>query len=189
MDKQKSNFPKFIRSFTGEIIFLKGGGVTSFGLGVYVFNQTGSAACMAIITLLGFLPTFLFSVPAGVLADRYDRRILMMVGDGFSALGIVYILICMMQGECAVWQIGLGVFVSATFQALLGPAYSATITDLLTKEEYSRASGLVGIAVPLCALSAVPKQRAGTADVPRSRHRSSRCQPGYLELCQPRKRR
>ncbi len=146
MDKQKSNFPKFMLLWVGELISSIGGGLTSFGLGVYVFNQTGSAASMAIITLLGFLPTFLFSVPAGVLADRYDRRILMMVGDGFSALGIVYILICMMQGECAVWQIGLGVFVSATFQALLGPAYSATITDLLTKEEYSRASGLVGIA-------------------------------------------
>ena len=132
--------------WSGELVSSIGGGLTSFGLGVYVFNQTGSAAQMALITLLGFLPTFLFSVPAGVLADRYDRRILMMIGDGFSAFGILYILICMMQGPVAIWQIGIGVFVSASFQALLAPAYQATITDLLTKEEYSRASGLVNIA-------------------------------------------
>lgn len=145
MDK-KGNFGKFMLLWAGELVSSIGGGLTSFGLGVYVFNQTGSAAGMALITLLGFLPTFLFSVPAGVLADRYDRRILMMIGDGFSAFGILYILICMLQGPVAVWQIGIGVFVSATFQALLAPAYQATVTDLLTKEEYSRASGMVNIA-------------------------------------------
>jgi len=144
--ENKSNFGKFMLLWAGELISSIGGGLTSFGLGVYVFAQTGSAAGMALITLLGFLPTFFFSVPAGVLADRYDRRLLMMIGDGFSAFGILYILICMMQGDVAIWQIGIGVFVSSTFQALLEPAYRATVTDLLTSEEYSRASGLVNIA-------------------------------------------
>ena len=146
MEAKKGNFGKFMLLWAGELVSSIGGGLTSFGLGVYVFNRTGSAAGMALITLLGFLPTFLFSVPAGVLADRYDRRVLMMVGDGFSAFGILYILICMMQGEAAIWQIGVGVFFSSTFQALLEPAYRATVTDLLTKEEYSRARGLVNIA-------------------------------------------
>ena len=146
MEKKSGNFGKFMLLWGGELISSIGGGLTSFGLGVYVFDHTGSAASMALITLLGFLPIFLFSVPAGVLADRYDRRVLMMIGDGFSAFGILYILICMMQGECAIWQIGVGVFVSSTFQALLSPAYSATISDLLSKEEFSKASGLVSIA-------------------------------------------
>lgn len=146
MEKKSGNFGKFMLLWGGELISSIGGGLTSFGLGVYVFDHTGSAASMALITLLGFLPIFLFSVPAGVLADRYDRRVLMMIGDGFSAFGILYILICMMQGECAIWQIGVGVFVSSTFQALLSPAYSATISDLLTKEEFSKASGLISIA-------------------------------------------
>ena len=42
-----------------------GSGLTSFGLGVYVFRQTGSAADMALVSLLAFLPTLLLSVPAG----------------------------------------------------------------------------------------------------------------------------
>lgn len=63
-----------------------GSGLTSFGLGVYIFRQTGSAADMALVTLLAFLPTLLLSVPAGVLADRYDRRLLMMVGFGLCFL-------------------------------------------------------------------------------------------------------
>ncbi len=99
-----------------------------------------------VVTLLAFLPTLLLSIPAGVLADRYDRRLLMMLGDGCSALGILYILLCMMWGEAALWQICTGVFISSTFSALLEPSYRATVTDLLTKEEYSKASGLVSLA-------------------------------------------
>ncbi len=142
----KSNFSKFILLWAGELISGVGGGLTSFELGVYVFQKTGSAASMALVTLLAFLPTLLFSVPAGVLADRYDRRLLMMIGDGCSALGIFYILVCMRSGEAALYQICIGVFVSAVFSALLEPAYRATVTDLLTKEEYSRAGGMVSIA-------------------------------------------
>ncbi len=146
MKLQKSNFSKFMLLWGGELISAIGGGLTSFGLGVYVFGQTGSAADMALVMLAAFLPTLLLSVPAGVLADRYDRRLLMMIGDGCSALGILYILVCMLRGAASLHQICIGVFISSTFSALLEPSYRATITDLLTKEEYSKASGMVSIA-------------------------------------------
>lgn len=146
MQNQKGNFSKFMLLWAGELISAVGSGLTSFGLGVYVFQQTGSAGSMALVSLLAFLPTLLLSVPAGVLADRYDRRLLMMLGDGCSALGILYILLCMMRGEAALWQICTGVFISSTFSALLEPSYRATVTDLLTKDEFSKASGLVSLA-------------------------------------------
>ena len=142
----RKNFRRFLLLWSGELVSSIGSGLTSFGLGVYVFRQTGSAADMALVTLLAFLPTLLLSVPAGVLADRYDRRMLMMVGDGCSALGILYILYCMQTGGASLAQICIGVTVSSVFSALLEPAYRATVSDLLEKEEYSRASGLVSLA-------------------------------------------
>ena len=143
---KRSNFGRFLLLWAGELILSIGGGLTSFGLGVYIFNKTGSAASMALVTLLGFLPTLLLSIPAGVLADRYDRRLLMMAGDGFSALGVIYILICMINGSAGLVNICIGVSVSAVFSSLLEPSYRATVTDLLTKEEYSKANGLVSLA-------------------------------------------
>ena len=140
------SFRKFLLLWTGELISSIGGGLTSFGLGVYVFASTGSASGMALVTLLGFLPTLILSVPAGVLADRFDRRLLMMIGDGCSGLGVLYILICMMRGGASLSQICTGVFISAVFSSLLEPSYRATITDVLTKEEFSRAGGLVSLA-------------------------------------------
>lgn len=132
--------------WTGELISSIGGGLTSFGLGVYVFKETGSAASMALVTLLAFLPTLLLSAPAGVLADRYDRRMLMMLGDGLSGLGVAFILLCMSFGRASLWEICVGVLISSVFSSLLEPSYRATVTDLLTKEEYSKASGLVSLA-------------------------------------------
>ena len=139
-------YRKFLLLWAGEFISSIGGGLTSFGLGIYVFNETGSAAGMSLVTLLGFLPTLLLSVPAGVLADRFDRRLLMMIGDGFSGLGILFILICMKSGGATLAQICIGVTVSAVFSSLLEPAYRSTITDILTKEEFSKANGLVSLA-------------------------------------------
>ena len=144
--QKNSNFNKFLLLWFGELVSSVGGGLTSFGLSVYIFNITGSAANMALVMLLSSLPILILSMPAGVLADRYDRRNLMMLGDGLSAIGIIYILICMSNGGATLLQICIGILTSSIFSSLLEPSYKATITDLLTQEEYSKASGMVGVA-------------------------------------------
>lgn len=144
-DMEKS-FQKFLLLWSGDFVSSVGSGLTSFGLGVYIFQQTGKASLMALVTLLAFLPSLLLSVPAGVLADRYDRRMLMVVGDSLSAVGLLFILFCLMRGEAKIWQICVGVSISSVFASLLEPAYKSTITDILPPEQYSKASGLVQLA-------------------------------------------
>ena len=140
------SFRKFLLLWSGQFISTIGSGLTAFGLGVYIYEQTGRASAMALVTLLAFMPSLLLSPAAGVLADRYDRRILMMLSDSLSTIGLIYILICMLSGEALLWQICLGVTISSVFSSLLDPAYKATVTDLLTEEEYTRASGFVQVA-------------------------------------------
>lgn len=144
MNKESGYF-KFLILWSGDLISQIGGGLTSFGLGVYIFNRTGSAAQMALVTLLGFLPTLILSVPAGVLADMYDRRVLMMIGDGCSALGILYILFMMFVGDISLMHICTGVLISSVFSSLLEPAYRATVTDILSEEEFTKASGMISL--------------------------------------------
>ena len=146
MNKSGKSFKKFLLLWSGQLVSTIGNGLTSFGLGIYVFQQTGKASAMALVTLLAFMPSLLLSAFAGVLADRYDRRLLMVLGDSLSAIGLVYILICMLQGEAQLWQICVGVTISSVFSSLLDPAYKATVTDLLTEEQYTKASGLVQVA-------------------------------------------
>lgn len=146
MNHTEKSFGKFMLLWSGDFISAIGSGLTSFGLGVYIFQQTGKASLMALVTLLAFLPSLLLSPIAGVLADRYDRRFLMVLGDSLSAVGLLFILVSLLQGEAQLWQICVGVTISSVFASLLEPAYKATITDLLNPEQYSKASGLVQIA-------------------------------------------
>lgn len=146
MENDNKSFKKFFFLWSGELISAIGSGLTSFGLAVYVFRQTGSATLMAMLTLLAFVPALALSPAAGVLADRYDRRLLMILGDSLSAVGLIFILVCMLMGNVQLWHIYVGVTISSIFSSLLEPAYKATVSDLLTKEQYSKASGLVQIA-------------------------------------------
>ncbi|AAY60231.1 macrolide-efflux protein (plasmid) [Bacillus cereus E33L] len=146
MNNSGGSFGKFLLLWSGQFISAIGNGLTSFGLSIYVFEQTGRASLMALVTLLAFMPSLLLSPVAGVLADRYDRRLLMVLGDSLSMLGLIFILICMLGGEAQIWQICVGVTISSIFSSMLDPAYKATVTDLLTEEEYTKASGFVQVA-------------------------------------------
>ena len=144
--KTEAGFRKFLIIWMGEWISNIGTGMTAFGLGVYVWQLTGSALDVAMVEMAALLPLILLTPVAGVLADRYDRRLLMALGDSISGLGLLLMLLLMMSGHIQVWQICLCVGFSSAFSSLLDPAYKATLTDLLTEEEYARASGMVGIA-------------------------------------------
>lgn len=146
MEQPVNLFRKFLLLWSGSFVSAIGSGLTAFGLGVYIFQETGKSSLMALVTLLSFLPSLLLSIPAGVLADRCDRRLLMVIGDSFSAIGLLFILFCMRDGKAQIWQILTGVTISSVFASLLEPSYRATISDLLTPEQYSKASGLVQIA-------------------------------------------
>ena len=130
----------------GELISSIGSGMTAFALSIYVYQMTGSVSYVSMVTLLAYLPTILLSPLGGVLADRYDRRLLMIIGDLFSGLGLVYILFGIQASTGSMLPILIGVTFNAVFVALLEPSYRATITDLLTQEEYDRASGMVQMA-------------------------------------------
>ena len=137
---------KFLMIWSGELISSIGSGMTAFALSVYVYQTTGSATYVSLITLLAYLPTVLLSPLGGVLADRYDRRLLMIIGDLFSGLGLAYVLWNIQTGSDSMLPICIGVTFNAVFVALLEPSFRATITELLTEEEYARASGMVQIA-------------------------------------------
>ncbi len=97
--------------------------------------------------MCAFLPPFLLKPYGGILADRHDRRLMMVIGgDSGSTLGLLFIFIMMLKGNIELWQIYLGIAISSTFSAFQEPAYKALITDLLPENQYAKASGLVQLA-------------------------------------------
>jgi DHA3 family macrolide efflux protein-like MFS transporter len=123
-----------------------GSGLTMFSLGVYVYQQTHSVSSYTFILFCVFLPPFILRPFGGILADRHDRRLMMLIGDLGATLGLLFILFMMLSGHIQLWQIYLGIAISSTFSAFQEPAYKALVTDFIPKDQYAKASGLMQLA-------------------------------------------
>mgnify|MGYP000272581704 CR=1 FL=1 len=141
-----TDYSSFLFIWFGQFVSLIGTGLTVFSLGVYVYQKTAAASSYVLILLCFFLPPFLLKPWGGILADRYDRRVMMITGDLGSSLGLLFIFLMMLKGNIVLWHIYAGIAVSSVFSAFQEPAYQALITDLLPEERYARGSGLIQLA-------------------------------------------
>jgi len=142
----KKAMKKFMILVAGQLISSIGSGLTDFGLAIYVLALTGSVTATSIVMICAFLPSILLAPIGGVLADRYDRRMMMIIGELFSGIGLFICLITTMSEYPSFVVICIGVGVSSIFTALMEPAFKATITDLLVEEDFAKAGGMVQIA-------------------------------------------
>lgn len=139
-------FSNFFILWIGQFVSMIGSGLTSFALGVYIFQKTGSITNFSMLLLCIFLPVVIMKPLGGVLADKFDRRLLMFFGDFGSALGTILILVCMYLNQEGLWFIYLGTILSSVSGAFQEPAYKSTVTDLLSEKDYDKASGLMQLA-------------------------------------------
>jgi len=137
---------KFTILVIGQLISSIGSGLTDFGLAIYVLALTKSVTATCIVSICAFLPSILLAPVGGVLADHYDRRMMMILGELFSGLGLLICLASVMSANPSLVVICVGVGVSSLFTALMEPAFKATITDMLSEEDYAKAGGMVQIA-------------------------------------------
>ncbi len=143
---QKNYFYRFLVVWFGQFISSIGSGLTAFTLGIYVFQLTHSATSYSLVLLAAFLPSLLLKPIGGTLADRMNRRVLMVIGDVGSALGVIFIVFMMHQSINHLWVIYTGMIVSSIFVAFQNPAYKASVTDLVDKSFYTKSSGLMQLA-------------------------------------------
>jgi DHA3 family macrolide efflux protein-like MFS transporter len=136
-------FRTFLLIWLGQSVSLIGSGLTGFALGVYVYQRTGSVTQFALISLSTALPGILFSPIAGALVDRWDRRRAMILSDLGAGLCTLSLALLLLTSRLQVWHIYIAMALSSTFSSFQWPAYSATVTLLVPKEQYGRSSGMI----------------------------------------------
>ncbi len=141
--EKNSQFLKFLFIWSGQFFSILGSGMTAFAIGVFIFEKTRSAASFSLILLCYFLPPFLFKPFGGILADRFDRRLMMVLGDTGSTLGLLFIFFMMQTNAIELWHIYAGISFSSLFNSIQEPAFKASVTDFLTPDQYAKASGLM----------------------------------------------
>lgn len=126
----------------GQFISLIGSGMTGFGLGVWVYQQTGSVTRFSLISLSAIVPMILVSPLAGALTDRWNRRRVLILSDTGAALSTLVIAALLYYGTLDIWHICLLSAVSSAFRAFQWPAFIAATTLLVPEKHLGRASGM-----------------------------------------------
>lgn len=132
--------------FAGAFVNSVGTGLSAFALAIYMFQTYGTASAVMLVELCSFAPIVLLAPIAGVLADRFDRRVMMILGDGGSVGGLLIVIAAVSSENPEIGLICLGIVASSCFAALTEPALRASVNDFVGPDEYVRASGMLQLA-------------------------------------------
>ncbi len=160
-----------------------------------MYQQTQSATAMGLMQVFFITPFLILSPVAGVMVDRYNRKLMMMVSDLIAVLATAAIFILSATNQLEFWHL----YVTAIFYGIGNtfqwPAYSAVISTLVPKEQLGRVNGLMtlmeagpGVVAPTLAGALLPVVGLTgilAFDVPPFSWRSQRC--CWCHVPQPRK--
>src|SRR5574341_1699593 len=142
----KSRFSIFIIIWIGQLISLLGTGMTGLGLPIWVFQQTHRATDMTWIQGTFMLALLAGSLFAGVLIDRGNRKLMMMLSDLAAGAATLGIFVLFSLGRLQIWHLYVSAAIQGLFQAFQWPAFSAAISTMFSKEHYTRASTMLDLA-------------------------------------------
>lgn len=110
--------------------------------GWLVIDLTNSAERLGLVVALQFLPSLLFSIPAGVLSDRYSRRNLLFITQGGMAILALVMFILIVTGNIRYEQVLVFAFLYGIFNAMDLPVRQAFTVELAGKDRYPGAIAL-----------------------------------------------
>lgn len=144
--KQPTGMRAFTLVWFGQIVSLLGTGMTQFAIALWAWELTGQATALALVGFFAFAPTIAFSPIAGALVDRWDRKLVMMLSDLAAGISTLILLLLYTAGNLQIWHLYVAGAFTGLFQAFQFPAYSAAISTMIPKEQYSRADAMLGLA-------------------------------------------
>lgn len=140
-DNWKKNIILFL---AGQTISLLGSSLVQYAIIWYVTINTQSGIMMTISIICGFVPTFFLSPFAGVWADRYNRKVLIMVSDSLIALATLIMAILFMAGYDSMWLLFVVLAIRALGTAVQTPTVGALIPQIVPQENLTRVNGING---------------------------------------------
>lgn len=158
LNKLRNNIYSLGRPFyflwCGETISLLGIALMEFALGVWVYQKTGSVLDFSGVIAASILPTLLILPFAGKIADRFDRRIIMISAD-ITTAGLLCILAFLLwKGSLELTHLYAFNVLASISGSFRGAAYAVSASQLIEKEKYTHASGLIGMSSNLVSMFA-----------------------------------
>ncbi len=133
---------KIIIFLVSQTISLFGSSLVQYAISWYITLKTQSGVMMTIAIICGFLPTFFLSPFGGVWADRYNRKMLIILSDSVIAVSTLCIAILFFMGYDALWLLFLVSAIRALGTAVQTPAVGAFIPQLVPENELTRVNAI-----------------------------------------------
>ncbi|WP_018752883.1 MFS transporter [Paenibacillus sanguinis] len=140
-DRWQRNIILFLSSQT---ISLFGSSLVQYAIMWYITLNTKSGMMMTLYIICGFIPTFLLSPVAGVWADRYNRKLLIMLADGMIALSTLILALLFLAGYDEAWLLFVIAAVRALGAGVQSPAVGAILPQIVPADKLTRVNGLNG---------------------------------------------
>lgn len=125
-----------------QTISLLGSSLVTYAISWYITLETGSGLMMALSILFGFLPAFFLSPFAGVWADRFNRKWLIMGADIGIALITLGLFAYFATGKHSVWALFIASALRSVGTAIQNPAVGAILPQIVPEDKLMRANGL-----------------------------------------------
>jgi len=139
-----------MRGFTviwgGQFVSLLGTFMTRFALTIWAWQVTGEATALALTGLAFALPNILLYPVAGALVDRWNWKLVMMLSDIASGIATLMIFLLFTSGNLQIWHLYVTGAFSGLFQSFQFPAYSAAVSTMVEKKDYTRTSAMLSLA-------------------------------------------
>lgn len=116
--------------------------MTNFAITIWAWQVTGQATPLSLILFFVQTPRVVASSFAGVLVDRYSRKLLMMVGDLIAGISTIAILLLFLTNNLQIWHLYCTAAVNSLFGFIQGLAYSTSLSLLVPPQQYNRATAL-----------------------------------------------
>ncbi|MCP4901266.1 MAG: MFS transporter [bacterium] len=146
LESDRHEMRGFVVVWLGQLFSLVGSGLTAFALGLWVVERCQAATPFALIALFTVLPAVALAPVAGVLADRCDRRRVMLLADSAACLVTLGVAGLLVTGSLEVWQVYVAAAAGGICTAFQQPAYLAATSQLVPQQQLGRAAGMVEIA-------------------------------------------
>jgi len=141
-----TGMPAFTIIWLGQVISLIGTALFSFAIGIWLYQQTGLATTFTAMIFFSNIPRIILSPFAGVMVDRWNRKLTMMVSDLATGITTILILFLMWSGSLEIWHLYVLMAFSSAFESFQFPAFSSSITMLVEKKHFARTSAMLSLA-------------------------------------------
>ena len=119
-----------------------GTAMTNYALIIWVYGQKGNASSLTLMTICAFLPTIFFRFIAGGIADRWDKKRVMLTADLLAACGTVTILVLYALSALRLWHLYTINVLLSFMNAFQAPASFVATSLLVPPKHYTRVGGL-----------------------------------------------